>query len=76
MDDLIGRAVERELINNETGEVLPVLATLPFGDQVVEFTTDQGVIVFENKDRLGNLTNELYDVRELDPEEGLDDTSL
>jgi hypothetical protein len=68
MDQFTGPAIERELINKETGEVIPVLGTA-FGDQVVEFTTEEGVIVFENKGRSGDLENELYDVREVEPED-------
>lgn len=58
-----GQAVQRELVNKETGEVMPVTATA-FGEGVVEFTTEQGVFSFDNN---GNNTFEdnIYVVREV-----------
>jgi hypothetical protein len=58
-----GQAVQRELVNKETGEVMPVTATA-FSEGVVEFTTEQGVFSFENK---GDNTFEdaTYTVREV-----------
>lgn len=48
MTSFNGQAVQRQLVNKETGEVMPVTATA-FGEGVVEFTTEQGVFSFENK---------------------------
>lgn len=63
LNEINGQAVQREIVNKVTGEVSPVLATA-FGDGVVEFTTEDTVIQFENK---GDNTFEdnMYLVREV-----------
>lgn len=62
-------SVKREIINKTTLDKYPVLSTTfnefdPY-NPTVEFTTDIGVIIFTNKDNLGNLLNEDYEVKEI-----------
>lgn len=63
MTSLNGQATQRELVNKETGEVMPVTATA-FGEGVVEFTTEQGIFSFENKED-NTFEDEVYLVREV-----------
>lgn len=60
----VGRAVNRVVINKETGESYPVLGTT-FGQEEVIFTTRIGDIVFENKGAVGDLQNNNYLVKEI-----------
>ncbi len=56
-----------EIVNKETGETYQVRGLL-FGnsqEQNVTVTTDIGNVVFENKDQMGVLTNERYEIREI-----------
>lgn len=58
-------AVKREVINKKTGEVYKVVAHI-FGEQELTVTTiEVGNITFANKDRLGDLQNDEWDIREV-----------
>lgn len=62
--ETIGRAIEREVVNKATGEVHKVLVTA-FGEEEVIFTTEVGDITFLNPNKSGELSNEEWDVREI-----------
>lgn len=59
-------ATQRKIINKATGEEYPVLSTTfnteDSSHPKVEFTTSIGVIVFDNTNMDGNLTNDEYTV--------------
>lgn len=59
----VGQATQREIVNKETGEVMPVTATA-FGEGVVEFTTEQGVFSFDNNGS-NAFEDNIYVVREV-----------
>lgn len=70
----MSNAVQREITNKATGEILPVLATA-FGNEEVIFTTEVGDITFSNIGAQGNLLNDDYTVAEVDNNQVETDTS-
>lgn len=62
-------ATEYELVNKETGEVVPTTGTT-FGEGYVEFATEKGAVRFDNANKDGNLvdsdlSNPEYAVRQV-----------
>jgi hypothetical protein len=56
--------VKYTVTNKATGEVFPVIG-MAFGDEVVEVTTSNGVIVFSNVGSQGDLLNDDYEIKEV-----------
>lgn len=53
-----------EIIEKSTGNIYEVTG-MSFGEEIVTATTMLGDIVFTNKDKIGDLQNELYAIREV-----------
>lgn len=59
-------AVKYELINKTTGEVVELQEGGVFGEETVSFKTVSGEeVIFQNPGQQGQLTNDVYDIREV-----------
>lgn len=59
-------AIKYELINKATGEVVATEEGAVFGQDTVTFKTVAGEeVIFQNPAQQGQLTNDVYDIREV-----------